>query len=81
MEKPHIYTLEEINRLRSEKREEARLSKERLQQLGQELFAPQESKGKLDSFMQQINMGIAAYDGIMTGMKVLRRIRNYFKKK
>ena len=80
MEKMHTYTIEEINRLREEKRNEARQSKERLRQLGQQLFAPRESKGKLDNLMQQVNMGIAAYDGVMTGIKVLRRIRSYFKK-
>lgn len=28
--------------------------------------------------MQHVNMGIAAYDGVMTGIKVLRRIRTFF---
>ncbi len=78
METSHNYTIEEINKLREEKREELRQSKEQLQQLGQQLFAPHESKGKLDSLMRNINMGIAAYDGVMTGVKVLRRIRGYF---
>lgn len=81
MEKTHTYTIEEINRLREEKKNEVRQSKERLIQLGQQLFAPHESKGKLDNLMQQVNMGIAAYDGVMTGIKVLRRIRSYFKKR
>lgn len=81
METPHIYTIEEIDKLRTEKRDEVRRSKERLQELGQKLFAPEESKGKFDSIMQHVNMGIAAYDGIMTGMKVLHRVRGYFRRK
>lgn len=28
--------------------------------------------------MQQINMSIAAYDGLMTGIKILRRVRGFF---
>ena len=33
---------------------------------------------RIDSLMQQINMGIAAYDGLMTGIKILRRVRGFF---
>lgn len=77
----HIYTLEEINRMRNEKLEEVRKSKNRVQDLSQELFAPQQSKNKIDSLMQHINTGIAAYDGVMTGIKVLHRIRSFFSKK
>ena len=81
MEKKHLYTLEEINLLQNKKKGEITQSKERLQLLGKQLFAPHESKGKLDQFAQYVNTGIAAYDGIMTGIKVLRRIRSYFEKK
>lgn len=75
------YSIENIRQRRLAKQEELRQSKERIQDLGQQLFAPHESKNKIDGLMQQVNMGIAAYDGIMTGIKILRRIRGVFDKR
>lgn len=75
------YTLEDIIARKQAKRKEILESKERLQTLAQDLFAPNESKNKLDGLMQHVNMGIAAYDGIMTGIKILRRIRGFFDRK
>lgn len=72
------YSIEGIRERRLAKREELKLSKERMQDLTQQLFAPQQGKNKIDSLMQQVNMGIAAYDGLMTGIKVLRRVRSFF---
>ncbi len=74
---PH-YNIRTIRRLREEKKKEAEKSKHRMQQLAQDLFAPQDNKGKLSGLMQHINTGIAAYDGIMTGLKILRRVRASF---
>ena len=75
------YTLEDIIARKQAKRKEILQSKEYLQTLAQDLFAPNESKNKLDGLMQHVNMGIAAYDGIMTGIKILRRIRGFFDRK
>lgn len=75
------YTLEKIIERKQAKAKEIRQSKERIQDLTQDLFAPRQSKNKIDGLMQHVNMGIAAYDGIMTGIKVLRRIRGFFEKK
>lgn len=75
------YTLENIIARKQAKRKEILESKECLQALAQDLFAPNESKNKLDGLMQHVNMGIAAYDGIMTGIKILRRVRGFFDRK
>ena len=75
------YTLEDIIARKQAKRKEILQSKECLQTLAQDLFAPNESKNKLDGLMQHVNMGIAAYDGIMTGIKILRRVRGFFDRK
>lgn len=80
METQHTYTIEEIDKLRNEKKEEVRQSKGRLQQLGKDLLAPQENEGRLNTLMRNVNMCIAAYDGIMTGMKILQRVKTYFKR-
>ena len=75
------YTLEDIIARKQAKRKEILQSKENIQTLAQDLFAPNESKNKLDGLMQHVNMGIAAYDGIMTGLKILRRVRGFFDRK
>lgn len=77
---PSYYTLETIAALRSDKKAELEASKEHIMELSRELFAPQESKNKFDQLMQQVNAGIAAYDGLMTGIKIFRRIRAFFSK-
>ena len=69
---PPYYSVESIAQRRAEKKEEI------LQNLTQELFAPQKSKNQMDNMMQHINAGIAAYDGLMTGLKILRRVRGFF---
>lgn len=72
------YTLDTIRQQRLNKKQEVLQSKERMQHLAHQLFAPQESKNKFEGMMQHINMGIAAYDGVMTGVKILRRVRYFF---
>ena len=78
---PQQYSVDIITRLRTEKKQELRESKERILNLTQELFTPQKSKNKAENLMQHINAGIAAYDGIRTGLMVLRRIRGFFNRK
>ena len=75
------YSIELINQQKKKKREEIRASKKRMQELTQQLFSPTQSDNKIDNFMQHVNMGIAAYDGIMTGVKILRRVQHFFNKK
>ena len=78
---PVIYTIEMISQRRLEKKQQLRDSKKRIHELTQELFAPQVSQNKMENLMQHVNAGIAAYDGIRTGMLILRRIRAFFPKK
>lgn len=75
---PPYYSVESIAQRRAEKKEEILRSKARIQNLTQELFTPQKSKNQMDNMMQHINAGIAAYDGLMTGLKILRRVRGFF---
>lgn len=75
------YTLEFISKQKAEKKAEILDSQKRMQDLTQQLFAPTQSKNKMDSIMQHINMGMATYDGIMTGLKILRRVQAFFRSK
>ncbi len=80
-QQPVKYTLEEIYQLRIHKQNEIAESKKRMQRYAQDLFAPQKSANKIDSVMQHINSGISVYDGLMTGMKIVKRIRKFFQGK
>lgn len=72
------YSLEIITARRLEKKEELRKSKENIYNLTHRLFSPPETKSKMDLIMHNFNSGMAAYDGIMTGIKIYRRIRAAF---
>lgn len=75
------YSVEIISQLRAQKKQELRESKERIQLLTQELFSPQKSKNKMENMMQHINAGIAAYDGLRTGIMIFQRIHHFFNRK
>lgn len=76
-----IITLEDIARRKNEKREEVRKAKEQMTETLHELFVPEENKGGVEGIMQHINTGIAVYDGVMTGIKIMRRVRSFFVKR
>ena len=78
---PPYYSVESIAQRRAEKKEEILRSKARIQNLTQELFAPQKSKNQMDNMMQHINAGIAAYDGLKTGIMIFQRIHRFFNRK
>lgn len=76
-----IITLEEIARRKNEKKEEVRKIKAQMTQTVRGLFAPEENKGGVEGIMQHISTGIAVYDGVMTGIKIMRRFRSFFTRK
>ena len=75
------YTVQQIVSLRMKKRQELQDTKNRIVDLTEDLFAPRHSKNKMENMMQHVNAGIAAYDGLRTGLRVLRRIRSFFRRK
>ena len=76
-----VYTLDSIRQMRRDKREEIRKSAAKMQTLGSQLFAPQRSTSRMEGIMQSVNAGMAAWDGVMTGIRVMRRVQNFFRKK
>lgn len=76
-----IITLEEIARRKAEKREEALKAKAQITDTLRGLFIPEENKGGIEGIMQHVNTGIAVYDGVMTGIKIMRKIRSFLVKK
>ena len=72
------YSIQSSSERKSRKKAELRQSKERIHELTQNLFSPPETKSKMDLMMHHLNTGMAAYDGIMTGVKIYKRLRAVF---
>ncbi len=76
-----VITLETIARLKADKRAEIKQTQEKLMHTVNELFAPVENKGGVEGLIHHINTGIAMYDGVRMGIKVIQRVRHYFRKR
>ncbi len=73
-------TLEAIAALKKEKREEIRIVKENMNCIMSDLLEPSESKSGMEGIMQNISTGMVIYDGVMTGIKIIKRVRSFFVK-
>lgn len=73
-------TLEDISKRKEELLKELRQQKESMKAIATDLFAPVRPSNKVDAVMHSINSGIAIFDGVMLGMKVIKRIRKAFQK-
>ena len=74
-------TLDDITRLKEEKLAEIRNQKEVMTHTAKRIFAPlAPATSKADSLMRSFNTGMAIFDGVMIGVKVMRKIRLYFKR-
>lgn len=55
-----------------------RKSANRIRTTAHDLFAPPKSTDKVSRMMTLVDQGIAMYDGVMLGMKVMRSVRHLF---
>lgn len=81
-EAPQIYSLEQLSLLKAAKLKELRDQKKAMTQTAKNIFAPVApvaSKG--DAIMRSFNTGMAIFDGIVLGVKVMRNVRRLFHKK
>ncbi|MDM8336659.1 hypothetical protein [Mediterranea massiliensis] len=84
MDKPidtSAITLEDIALRKAELQKDIQEKKENIKELSRELFAPLEpATNKANAMMRAFNTGMAIYDGAMTGVKIVRRIRKLFRR-
>ena len=73
-----IYSIEDITRMKKAKIDEIRQCKKRMTNITASIFAPAPSTGKVDGLINHISTGIAIYDGIMTGIKIMRKAKKVF---
>lgn len=74
-------TLEMICQQKAEKLTEIRASKQRISESAQQLFHPVENSGGTNMLVNNFSSGIAIFNGVMTGFKIIKRIRSLFKRK
>lgn len=78
---PQKYTLEEIAQLKKNVMGEIEVQKKAMMSTVHEIFAPlAPPANKTDSIMRSFNTGIAVFDGLMIGIKIIRNVRSLFKK-
>ena len=72
-------TLDMICQQKADKLAEIRASKQRITQKTREIFHPSETTGGTNSIMNNFSSGMAIFNGVMTGFKIIKRIRNFFR--
>ena len=75
------FTLEMICQQKEEKLAEIRASKQRISDSIGHLFKPEDSTEDSHTVMHNFNSGIDIFNGLITGFKIIKRIRNFFRKK
>lgn len=77
-----VITLEMIRRQKAEKLAEIRASKQRISDTARSLFRPNESSnGSANALMNNFSSGMAIFNGVMTGFKIIKRIRSFFRRR
>ena len=76
-----VITLDMICQQKAEKLAEIRASKQRISNQARELFHPSETTGSTNALMNNFSSGIAIFNGVMTCFKIIKRIRNLFRRK
>ncbi len=74
-------TLEMISQQKAEKLTEIRASKQRITDTVRQLFRPDETSAGSNMLVNNFSSGIAIFNGVMTGFKIIKRIRSLFRRK
>lgn len=75
------FTLEMICQQKEETLAEIRASKQRISDSVGHLFKLEESAEDSHTVMHNFNSGIAIFNGLITGFKIIKKIRNFFRKR
>ncbi|WP_448780944.1 hypothetical protein [Bacteroides congonensis] len=77
---PKKFTLEEIAERKKKLLNEIHAQKRAMTATTREIFAPiAPATNKADAIMRSFNTGMAIFDGVVMGVKIMRKIRAYFK--
>ena len=77
---PQKFTLEEIAERKKKLLNEIHAQKKAMTATTREIFAPlAPATNKADALMRSFNTGMAVFDGVVMGIKIMRKIRAYFR--
>ena len=77
---PQKITLEDITLRKEKLLKEIHAQKQAMTTTTRRIFAPlQPATNKADQLMRSFNTGMAVFDGVMIGIKIMRKVRRYFK--
>lgn len=76
----NVITLDMICRQKAEKLAEIQASKQRIAQNAREIFHPAETLKGANTLVNNFSSGMVIFNGVMTGFKIIKRIRSFFKK-
>ncbi|MGL4520420.1 MAG: hypothetical protein ACRCUJ_12295 [Phocaeicola sp.] len=71
-------TLQEITQRKEELKKEIDLKEERISELTNELFSTSTPKTGAEAIIQHAQSAVWVYDGVMTGVKIVRRFQRFF---
>lgn len=74
-------TLEEIRKRKAVIKKQLESRKQVMSIKTQSLFTPSEELTRWDHTMNLINNGIAVYDGLMMGLRLMGKFRGYFRRR
>lgn len=78
---PQKIRLEDITRRKEELLEEIRSQQEVMTATARSIFAPLVPAASAgNAMMRSFNTGVAIFDGVMLGIKMIRKVRSLFKK-
>lgn len=77
----NVITLDMISQQKAEKLEEIRASKKRIVDNARQIFHPTETLNSANTLMNNFSSGMVIFNGVLTGFKIIKRIRSFFKKK
>ena len=74
-------TLESITQQKAALLQQIRMQKEIMTDITREIFAPvAPATNKANAMMRAFNTGMAVFDGVMLGLKLMKKFRNFFGK-
>ena len=74
-------TLKEIAERKKELLNEIHARKKAMTAITHEIFAPvAPAANKADAIMRSFNTGMAVFDGVVMGIKIMRKVRAYFRR-
>ena len=76
-----VITLDMICQQKAEKLAEIRTSKQRIANHAREIFHPSETMNGANTLMNNFHSGMAIFNGVMTGFKIIKKVRNLFRRK